>query len=123
MSTGEQMPKLDVKVDVKNLYREETFTDLKVAWIRRLTPVNPDGSTDLGRKPSFMGESQLMSPAGPIPVQCRIEATTLEEAIQRFPAALNQAVEEMVAAAEEMRRQEMTRIVVPGRETASRLKL
>jgi len=123
MSAEDQMPKLDVKVDLKNLYREETFTDLKVAWIRRLTPVNADGSTDLGRKAAFMGESQLMSPAGPIPVQCRIEAATLEEAIARFPAALNAAVEEMVAAAEEMRRQEMTRIVVPGRETASRLKL
>jgi hypothetical protein len=115
--------KLDVKVDRSNLYREETFTDLKVAWIRRLVPVNPDGSPDPSRKAAFMGESQLMSPAGPIPVQCPIEASTLEEAIQRFPEALNRSVEEMLDAAEELRRQEMTRIVIPGRESSSRLKL
>jgi len=77
----------------------------------------------LSRKTVFFGESQLLSPAGPIPVQCPIEAATLEEAIDRFPQALSAAVEEMLAAAEELRRQEMTRIVIPGREAGSRLKL
>jgi len=114
---------LDVKVDRQNLYREETFTDLKVAWIRRLTPVDVDGNVDLGRKVQFTGESQIMSPAGPLPVQFAIEGATLEEAVARFPEALNAAVEEMISAAEEMRRQEMTRLVIPGREQASRLKL
>ncbi|MDW7711002.1 MAG: hypothetical protein SCH98_11035 [Deferrisomatales bacterium] len=114
---------LEVQVDARSLYREETFTDLKVAWIRRLTPVNPDGSPDPSRETAFLGESQLMSPAGPIPVQCSIEASTLEEAIERFPEALSRSVEEMLAAAEELRRQEMTRIVIPGRESAARPKL
>lgn len=121
---AEELPEqLDVRVDRGNLFREDTFTDLKVASIRRLTPVLPDGSPDPGRKPAFFGESQLMSAAGPIPIQCPIEAATLEEAIDRFPQALSRAVEEMLAAAEEMRRQEMTRIVIPGREAGSRLKL
>ncbi len=112
-----------MKVDRNNICREETFTDLKVAWIRRLTPVNPDGSEDRTRKVAFLGESQLMSPAGPIPVQCPIEAATLEGAIEKFPEALSRSVEEILAAAEELRRQEMTRIVTPGRESAARLKL
>lgn len=120
---GNEGQQLEVKVDRQNLYKEETFTDMKVAWIRRLTPVDAEGNVDLGRKVRFMGESQIMSPAGPLPVQFAIEGTTLDQAIDRFPEALNAAVEEMISAAEELRRQEMTRIVVPGREQASRLKL
>ncbi|MEW6486970.1 MAG: hypothetical protein AB1578_03525 [Thermodesulfobacteriota bacterium] len=123
MGAEDQPEQLEIRVDRGNLFREETFTDLKVASIRRLTPVLPDGSPDLGRKAAFLGESQLMSPAGPIPIQCPIEAATLEEAIDRFPQALSRAVEEMLSAAEELRRQEMTRIVIPGREAGSRLKL
>ncbi|MCP4036268.1 MAG: cytoplasmic protein, partial [bacterium] len=41
--TAEMQPDLD------NLYREESFTDLKIAQIRRLTPVKPDGSIDESR--------------------------------------------------------------------------
>lgn len=113
----------EVQVDRNNLYREETFTDLKVAWIRRLTPVKADGSPDPARRTSFVGETQLMSPAGPIPLSYPIEAESLEQALDRFPKALQRAVEDMMAAAEELRRQEMSRIVIPGRETAGRLKL
>jgi hypothetical protein len=123
MGAVDQPEQLEIRVDRSNLFREETFTDLKVASLRRLTPVLPDGSPDVSRKTVFFGESQLLSPAGPIPVQCPIEAATLEEAIDRFPQALSAAVEEMLAAAEELRRQEMTRIVIPGREAGSRLKL
>ena len=123
MGPEDQPEQLEIQVDRGNLFREETFTDLKVASIRRLTPVLPDGAPDPGREPAFFGESQLLSPAGPIPVQCPIEAATLEEAINRFPQALSRAVEEMLAAAEELRRREMTRIVIPGREAGSRLKL
>ena len=36
----------EVKVDKSNLYKEESFTDLKVATIRRLSPVKHDGSPD-----------------------------------------------------------------------------
>ncbi len=116
-------PQFEVKVDRQNLYKEDTFTDMKVAWIRRLTPVDVDGNVDLSRKVRFMGESQIMSPAGPLPVQFAIEGTTLDQAIERFPEALSAAVEEMISAAEELRRREMTGIVVPGREQTSRLKL
>ena len=45
----------DIAVDQNNLYREETFTDLKVASIRRLTPIKPDGSDDFTRPAIFVG--------------------------------------------------------------------
>ena len=38
-----------VEVDVANLYREETVTDLRVATLRCLTPIKPDGSEDASR--------------------------------------------------------------------------
>jgi len=104
----------EINVDTDNLYREETFTDLKVASIRRLTPVKSDGSDDPGRPQIFVGETTLMSARGPLPINCPIEATSLSEAFEAFPQAVQEAVERLMEEAREMQRQEMNRIVVPG---------
>lgn len=123
METGNG-PKVDLKMERKNLYREEVFTDLKVGTIRKLTPVTPEGDPDLGRKVQFTGETQIMSNMGPLPVNCRIEAASLEEAIDGFPEAVNRAVQEMIEAADEIRRREASRIVIPGQmPPTSRLKM
>jgi hypothetical protein len=106
----------EISVNTENLYREEIFTDLEVATIRRLTPIHPDGSDDTTRPVRFVGQTTLLSQAGPVPVQCPIEATTLDAAMAKFPAAVNEAVERMVEEAREMQRQEASRIVVPGRD-------
>ena len=104
----------DIEVDIENLYREESFSDMKVASIRRLTPVLADGSDDTGRPTLFIGETTLMSQRGPLPVQAPIEAENLSEAFEKFPAAINVAVEQLIEQAREMQRQEASRIVVPG---------
>lgn len=104
----------DIQVDRTNLYREENYTDLKVASIRRLVPVNQDGSPDGTRRQKFIGQTHLMSQVGPVPVQCDIEAADLEEALRKFPEAIARAVEDMMEDAKERRRQESSRIVVPG---------
>ena len=114
MNRNEQQPLGEIQVDRTNLYREENYTDLKVASIRRLVPVNQDGSPDGTRRQMFVGQTHLMSQVGPIPVQCDIEAADLEEALRKFPQALARAVEEMMEDAKEKRRQESSRIVVPG---------
>jgi len=116
MSGNEQSIKIDVSMDQDNLYIEESFTDLKAGSIRRLTPVMPDGLPDKKRKIFFMAQTQLMTQAGLIPIQCEIEAQTLKEALEKFPAAVNEAVEKLVERANEMRRQEASRIIVPGSE-------
>ena len=64
---------IDLKLDENNLYKEESFTDLKTGAVRRLTPVKEDGTRDEGREPIFMAQTQLMSPNGPLPVSCMIE--------------------------------------------------
>ncbi len=107
---------IDLKMDEKALYREESYTDMKVGAIRRLVPVTADGEDDDTRTPIFMGQTQLMSPEGPLPVNCMIEAGTLSEAIARFPEAVNKEVENIVAAAQKSQQQESSRIIVPGQE-------
>jgi hypothetical protein len=111
----------DMRVETENLFREETFTDLRIGTIRRLTPVKTDGSPDTSRPVLFIGQTQLMSQMGPLPVQARLEATNLAEAIERFPDAIKDAVEQLMAEARELQRQEMSRIVVPGAETTSKI--
>lgn len=109
-------PKItNIKINPDNLYREETFTDLTYVSIRRLTPVKIDGSIDESRETIFTGMAQLMSPNGPIPVQCLIEgAKTLSEATDKLPDAIEKTVRAMIAEAEEMQRNEASRIVMPG---------
>jgi hypothetical protein len=111
---NEQNPFADVKVDKSNLYKEESFTDLKVATIRRLSPILEDGSPDPSRPQLFTGETTLMSDRGPLPIQAPIEAKDLSEAMEKFPEAVQGAVEKLIEQAREMQRQQMSRIVVPG---------
>ena len=111
---NEERPLADIKVDAENLYREETFTDLRIATLRRLTPIRSDGSDDSSRPVRFIGETQLMSARGLLPVSAPIDAPTLDEAIAQFPEAINQAVERLIEEARELQRQEASRIVVPG---------
>lgn len=116
MSAADQSRITDIKINPDNLYREESFTDLTFVTIRRLTPVKLDGSIDGSRRAIFTAMTQLMSPNGPIPVQCVIEeANSLAEAVSLLPAAIDKTVQEMIAEAKEIQRQESSRIVVPGR--------
>lgn len=111
----------EIRIDTDSLYREETFTDLRVGSIRRLQPVTADGNPDPSKPVRFVGQTQLMSQMGPLPVQCEIEATSLEEAIKKFPQAIKEAVDELVAEAREMQRREMSRIVAPTAEVTSKI--
>lgn len=114
MSEENQIPADQLQVDGDNLYQEEVFTDLRVATIRRLTPVARDGSADTAREVIFSAETQLMTPQGMIPVHARVEAADLAEVLDKFPEAINAAVERMIEEAREMRRQESSRIVSPA---------
>lgn len=106
----------DVKINPNNLYKEESFTDLSSATIRRLTPIKVDGAVDESREAIYAGITQLMTPNGAIPLQCIIEgAKNLSEAVEKLPAAIEKTVQEMIAEAKELQRQESSRIVIPGR--------
>jgi hypothetical protein len=103
----------DVQLDATSLYREEIYTDRRAGTIRRLTPVNAKGEDDATRFVLFSGQTQLLTPAGVLPLGFEIEAESLESAIQKFPEAVKVALEQAIDEAREMRREQATRIVVP----------
>jgi hypothetical protein len=61
----------------------------------------------------FSGQTQLLTPAGVLPLVFEIEAANLDEALQKFPAAVKVALDEAIEEAREMRREAASRIVVP----------
>jgi len=106
--------KLDeLQVDRNNLYREDVFTDLRVASIRRLIPIKADGSDDPSRPTLFTAETQILTPQGLVPVHAPVEAGSLQEAIDKFPEAIQAGVDRMIEEAREMRRQAANRIITP----------
>jgi len=113
MSSSDALRLDDLKVDVANLYREETYTDLHIANLRVLQPVKPDGSPDPTRQPQFIASTSIMTQAGALPVNAPIEAANLNEALSKFPQAVKEGVEQMLSEVREMQRQYSSRIVVP----------
>ena len=111
---ADQLPLDQIQVDQANLYREESITDLRVASIRQLIPINVDGTNDTSRPIQYIGSTQIMSQMGPLPITAPIEASPRQEALAKFPQAVKDAVDAMIEEAKEQRRQESSRIVVPG---------
>jgi hypothetical protein len=103
----------DVKLDEAGMYREEVFTDRRAGTIRKLTPITVDGAEDSSRQVLFSGQTQLLTPAGVLPLVFEIEAETLAEALERFPEGVKGALEQAIDEAREMRREQASRIVVP----------
>jgi len=103
----------DVKLDATGMYREEVYTDRRAGTIRKLTPVTIDGNVDNTRYVLFSGQTQLLTPAGVLPLVFEIDAQTLEEALQKFPDGVKGALEQAIDEAREMRREQASRIVVP----------
>ena len=103
----------EVQLDANALYREDVFTDRRAGSIRRLTPVTVGGEPDASRPVLFSGQTQLLTPAGVLPLGFEIEAATLEEALRRFPEGVRLALEQAIDEAREMRREAASRIVVP----------
>lgn len=114
MADAEGLAPDALTVDIDNLYREESVTDLRAATVRVLVPVNVDGTEDTARSRRFIGDTTLMTQMGPIPVQFPLEAATLEEAFDLFPEGIKGAIERLNERAKEMAREEASRIVVPG---------
>ena len=103
----------DLNMDPSALYLEEVFTDRRIGTIRRLTPVKSDGSPDTGKPAIYVGETQVLTPAGALPIGFEIPAASLEEAAGKFGTLAKEAVERTVKEIEEMRRQAASSLVIP----------
>jgi len=104
----------DMQMQADQLYREEVLTDRRVGSIRRLIPIKIDGSEDSGRRILYVGQAQLMTPMGTIPLSFELEAESLAEAVEKFADAAQQAVDQTAKELEEMRREAASSIYVPG---------
>jgi hypothetical protein len=101
------------KMDPVGLFREEVITDRKVGTIRVLSPIRSDGSVDAGRKTQFLGEAQIYTTMGALPLSFELDADSLSDAVAKYAAAAKQAVEQAVRELEDMRRQAASSIVIP----------
>ena len=120
----DQQQTTELKLDRNNLYKEETFSDLKVGMIKRMTPVKSDGTVDKTRKSVFVAHTSLMTPGGPLPLQAVIQAKDLQQAIKKFPEAMTAAMDRLAEEAKKYQEQQQqdnriekpdSRIIVPGR--------
>jgi hypothetical protein len=100
-------------MDATQIYREETFTDRRVGTIRRLTPVTADGAPDGARPVIFVGQAQVMTPMGALPISFELDSPTLDGAIAKFGDAADLAVQQTLRELQEMRREQASSLVIP----------
>lgn len=103
----------NLRMNAEDLYREEIFTDQRVGTLRRLTPVTADGSDDSARPVRYLGQSQMMTPMGALPLNFEIEADSLQQAVDNYADAAKQAVQHTLEELKELRREAASQIVVP----------
>jgi hypothetical protein len=113
MATRQEERMVEPEMNPKDLWLEEIFTDRRVGTIRRMTPVDGKGERDPEREVLFIGETQVMSQMGALPINFMLEAKSLEEAAKMFGPAAKAGIERTVRELQELRRQQASSIVVP----------
>ncbi len=103
----------ELKLNPDELYLEETFTDRRAGTLRRLTPVQANGDPDSSRPVLYIGQAQILTPMGAMPIAFEVDAENLEQAIEKFPEASQAAVERTARELEELRREAASQIVIP----------
>ena len=107
----------EIQMDAANLYREESYTDLKAGSLRKLVPVKADGTDDPSRPAIYTAATQVMTPGGVLPLSGEVEgAKSLAEAVAGFPATIQQAVADLREEMAAMQRERASQIVMPGRD-------
>jgi hypothetical protein len=104
----------DARMDATDLWREELVTDRKVGTVRVLVPIRSDGSADPGRRTVYVGEAQMMTNVGALPISFEIEAGGLAEAVEKYGDYAREAFERAIRELQDMRRQAASSLVIPG---------
>lgn len=101
------------KMDLNDLWREEVITDRKVGTIRVLTPITAGGMVDAKRPVQYIGQAQILTPAGALPLSFEIPAKTLEDAVVNFAAAAQKGIEQAMEELRQLQREQASQIVIP----------
>jgi hypothetical protein len=113
MATQPESRGIEPRMDPAALYLEEIFTDRRVGTIRRMTPVTAAGVPDPTREVLYVGETQVMSAVGALPIVFEIDATSVGEAAEKFGDLAKVAIERTVRELQDLRRQAASSIVIP----------
>ena len=114
MAAADELNDADIAMDGTALYREETFTDRRVGTLQRLTPVMASGATDATRPVLYVGQTQVLTPAGALPLSFEIQAASLDDAVAKFGELAKQALARTMKRLEQLRREQASSIIVPG---------
>lgn len=109
----DQANALELRMDPATLYREDVYTDRKIGTIRVMQPVTSSGAPDGTRAVLYVGETQILTPGGLLPLAFEIPATSLADAVERFAEGANEAIERTRREIEQLRREAASQIVVP----------
>jgi len=113
MATRPEERMMEPDMNPADLWIEEVYTDRRIGTLRKLTPVKGDGERDDSRDVQWVGETQVLSQLGTLPITFPLEAETLEEAAKKFGGEAKKAIERTVRELQEMRRQAASSIVIP----------
>ena len=113
MATRPEERMTEPVMDPTDLWLEEVYTDRRIGTIRKLTPVEGDGARDPARDIQWIGETQVMSQIGTLPITFPLEAKSLDDAARKFGPAAKQAIERTVKELQDLRRQAASSIVIP----------
>jgi hypothetical protein len=111
---ADELGDADISMDQKNLYQEEVFTDRRVGTLQRLTPVTSSGARDTARSILYVGQTQVLTPAGALPLSFEVPAQSLDDAVAKFGELAKQALQSTMRRLEELRREQASSIIVPG---------
>ncbi len=111
----------EARMDATSLYREEVYTDRAAGTLRVLVPVRADGAPDGKRPTLYIGEAQILTNMGPLPISFEVEGKSLAEAVENYSEAAKSGVERAVRELQELRRQASSSIVLPGAGAAASL--
>jgi hypothetical protein len=104
----------EINLDADNLYREELITDRQAGSIQRLVPIRRDGSDDTDRPVVYVGQAQIMTPMGQLPLSFDLGADNLEAALANFADAAKAAMERTVDELRELQRERAGGLIMPG---------
>ena len=108
----------EMQMDPTTLYREDSYTDRKRGVIRCMTPVTAMGETDTTRPTLYLGQAEIMTSMGAVPINFEIPGSNLAEAVAAFATAAQEGIERTMQQIAEMRRQQASQLVVaPGNMT------
>jgi hypothetical protein len=113
MATPSGTRTAEAKMDATSLYREEIYTDRAAATLRVLVPVTRSGAPDSARATLYLGEAQILTNMGPLPINFEIDADNLADAVAKYGDAAKAGVDAAMRELQEMRRQASSSIVIP----------